>query len=390
MLKRVKINLAETLFEHLCYCISLSHHKPKVIIHHPRLISELLRQSKLIEVMRSREKLRVFNTSKFDGQNLVNLKLIKAKNLVYPMNPLMKIYEEYLWCDGFPTISEHDNEDVIKNFLEMVRRETGYKVDKSMVVGVPDWDLFNNPKEKQRTRTRKDVKKVVFEEPAGIAEAENEKQNNNDGNDSVDELVDNHENQDVVDAEKDKNAGTSERQEVGNVEKERRTKKRNERPSSSEESKMTLTTRVAKKLETIASRPSKKAASTPKGKVSEPNVDSTSEVQIPPLNQTINFTKPISMILPDPPQQTVNISSSSSSSSYDSSEDTLTDSSSETLQDILRKRPKLRTKTPVVKEFVSDGNSFFDHLALHLSGDAFTTSNLNSPNHPIKISECSH
>jgi hypothetical protein len=95
MLKRVKINLADTLFEHLCFCITESHHKSKVVIHHPKLISELLRQTKLIEALRSREKLRVFNTMKFDGHNLVNIKMIKAKNLIYPMNPLKKIYEEY-------------------------------------------------------------------------------------------------------------------------------------------------------------------------------------------------------------------------------------------------------------------------------------------------------
>jgi hypothetical protein len=65
---------------------------------------------------------------------------------------------------------------------------------------------------------------------------------------------------------------------------------------------MTLTARVARKLKTVASKPSKKAASTPKGKVSKPNVVSNSEAQqLPPLSSTIDFTKPISMILPDPP-----------------------------------------------------------------------------------------
>jgi hypothetical protein len=155
MLKRVKINLADTLFEHLCHCISESHHKPTVMIHHPRLISELLRQSKLIEVLRTREKLRAFNTYKFDGRNLINLKVIQAKNLITPMHPLQRINEKYFWCDGLPTILEHDNEDVIKNFLEMVREETGHKVDRSMVVAAPDWDVFNNPKEKPRTRVKR-------------------------------------------------------------------------------------------------------------------------------------------------------------------------------------------------------------------------------------------
>jgi hypothetical protein len=87
------------------------------------------------------------------------------------------------------------------------------------------------------------------------------------------------------------------------------------------------------------------------------------------------------MILLDQSQPTVLLSSSSSSDS--SFEDTLTDSSSETLQEIIRQRPKLKTKNPVVKEFVSDGNSVLDHLVTHISGDAFTTSTLNSPNHPI-------
>jgi hypothetical protein len=66
------------------------------------------------------------------------MKKKKKEELIRAENPLKTIYETYFWCDGFPTISEHDNEDVIKNFLEMVRRETGARVDRSMVVNVPD------------------------------------------------------------------------------------------------------------------------------------------------------------------------------------------------------------------------------------------------------------
>ncbi|KAK2455362.1 hypothetical protein QL285_002820 [Trifolium repens] len=57
MHKRVKINLADILFEHLCFCINDSHHKPKVTIHHPRLISEIIRQTKLIEILKTKEML---------------------------------------------------------------------------------------------------------------------------------------------------------------------------------------------------------------------------------------------------------------------------------------------------------------------------------------------
>jgi hypothetical protein len=49
----------------------------------------------------------------------------------------------------------------------------------------------------------------------------------------------------------------------------------------------------------------------------------------------------------------------------------------------IKPKPKQSTKTPATKEVVSEDNSFLDHLTPHLSGDAFTTSNLNSPNHPI-------
>jgi hypothetical protein len=125
----------------------------------------------------------------------------------------------------------------------------------------------------------------------------------------VDKLVDNPENQ--QDIEKDEAGETFEMREASaaakektdNVEKEKRTKKRNERPPSSEEGK---TARVTKKLKTTTSRPSEKAAGTPKGNVSEPNVDSNSKAQnLPPPSSTIDVTKHISMNLPDQSQPTV-------------------------------------------------------------------------------------
>jgi hypothetical protein len=122
--RRVKINLAELLFEHLCWCINESHHKAKVTIHHPRLISELIRQTKLIEILKTKERLRVFCTAKFDATILVNMQLIKKEDLKKPENPLKKIWEEYFWCDGFSTISEHDNDEVIENFLDLVIEDT--------------------------------------------------------------------------------------------------------------------------------------------------------------------------------------------------------------------------------------------------------------------------
>jgi hypothetical protein len=93
MLKRVKIDLSKMLFDHLCFCISESHNKAKVIIHHPRFISELIRQTKLIEILRTRYKLRVFCTAKFDATILVNMKLKTKEEILKPKNPLQEIYE---------------------------------------------------------------------------------------------------------------------------------------------------------------------------------------------------------------------------------------------------------------------------------------------------------
>ncbi|KAK2409820.1 hypothetical protein QL285_045222 [Trifolium repens] len=122
----------------------------------------------------------------------------------------------------------------------MVRQETGEDVDRRMVVAVPDWDIFNNPKERPRSNKKKPV---LFEEAMIEEDAENvnEEQGEKDENDIIDELVDNAEN--VTTAQEE--VGTSDRQEVraaetvkdANVEKEKRSKKRNERPPTSEEDK---------------------------------------------------------------------------------------------------------------------------------------------------------
>jgi hypothetical protein len=162
-----------------------------------------------------------------------------------------------------------------------------------------------------------------------------------------------------------KEVGTSKRQEVraaekvDPVEKERRSKKRNERSPSTEGEKAV----PAKRTKTVAPRRTKKAAI--KGKVSEPNTNRISKAQDqPPPSTAIDYTIPIRMIVTT---QTVEISSSSSSSSdseSSSAEETVSDSSQETISTLLKRGPKLYSKskptprpqsfkTPIVKEFVS-------------------------------------
>ncbi|KAK2436293.1 hypothetical protein QL285_021295 [Trifolium repens] len=373
--KRVKVNLASLLFEHLCSSITENQHKAVATLHHSRLISEIIRQTKLIEILRQKEKLRVFQTAKFDATILINMKRIKKEELIKAENPLKTIYETYFWCDGFPTISEHDNEEVIKNFLKMVRRETGAKVSRSMVVNVPDWDIFKGSKDITRSR-----KKPRLVEQALIEESED---SNNE--EQEDQSEDN-----SAAADDDERVSEEQGVEVAKrkaIEKEKRSKKRNERPAAIEEDQPV---KVSKRLKSVVSG-QKKAAGSSKGNVSKSNPISNSEAQTSP----IDYTKPLNVILPY-------------SQSSSSSESTLSNYSTDT-QEVLRnstkhlnklkknnppkkkiplkgthikKTPKKTTNIPP-KEAVVIDTSILDHLTTHLSGDAFTHSNLDSPNHPI-------
>ncbi|WJX50150.1 NADH:ubiquinone reductase (H(+)-translocating) [Trifolium repens] len=103
--KRVKVNLAKILFDHMCFTINEGRTKIPSVIHHPRLISELIRQTKLTDIVSAKEKLRVFQTSKYDASVLVNMKRKTKEEIIQVKTPLQQVYEKYFWCDGFPTIS---------------------------------------------------------------------------------------------------------------------------------------------------------------------------------------------------------------------------------------------------------------------------------------------
>ncbi|WJX57778.1 hypothetical protein P8452_43303 [Trifolium repens] len=225
-----------------------------------------------------------------------------------------------------------------------------------MVAAQPDWDLLNNPKKK--SRRVKNVEKILIDEPDKVNEDEVAEQDDNGS-----------ENQGVIGSEKDT---------VDDAEKERRIKKRNERPSPDEDDNATLSSRLLiKKQKTVgvtsskaSERPEKRTSEASKGMSFETNVLSMSEAQsLSPPTPTIDFTKPISMILPSPQPETVILSSNS--------EDTVSDSS---IQRLIASAPKI---TPAIssesQEVVSDDNSILNHLSYHMSGDAFASSTLNSP-----------
>ncbi|KAK2428849.1 hypothetical protein QL285_027334 [Trifolium repens] len=375
--KRVKVNLAKILFEHMCFTINEGRTKIPSVIHHPRLISELIRQTKLTDIVSAKEKLRVFQTAKYDASVLVNMKRKTKEEIIQVKTPLQQVYEKYFWCDGFPTISEHDNDEVIKNFLESVRRDTGVSVPRKMVVSVPNWDIFKGPRDITRNR-----RKPRTTEQEMIDEGSDDQ-----GHASADEI--------------EEGAGNMMTEAV---QKEKRTKKRHDRPSASEEDQNPA--KPAKRLKTRASKP--------KGKISESNTSSIPVAQVigselqpsiakpsisqPPSStnqpQPIDFTVPISVVLPDHKA----ISSSSSDTSTDSEEfiaKIIREGPKKTNLKKTTKRPFKKPiqlssdeKTPIIIDTTilnqpTTTESVLDHLQQHLSGDAFTHSNPNSPRFPI-------
>ncbi|KAK2424362.1 hypothetical protein QL285_034730 [Trifolium repens] len=372
--KKVKINLAKLLFDHICFTISKSRSKSPSMIHHPRLISEIIRQTKLTQIISTKEKLRVFNTAKYDASVLVNMHLKTKEELKSAKSPLEQVYEKYFWCDGFPTISEFDNDEVIKNFLELVRLDSGVSVPRSMVVGVPNWDIFKGPKQITRSKRK----------PQPIEQDIVEEEQSEERVDGAERIT----TEETEEVSKEQVAKIAQRKAA---QKERRTKKRQDRPADAEEEQPV---RATKRKKSVVSK--QKAAES--GKHSMPNIDSTASVHPSTQSPPIDYTQPIRMIQPSPKSS--------------SSEETLSDSSIDSTE-LIAELDKLEKEKPVHKPtkritkkpilIVSDEESptiidtsildqptntttiksptILDHLSTHLSGDAFTHSNTASPDH---------
>ncbi|WJX89979.1 hypothetical protein P8452_71926 [Trifolium repens] len=309
--------------------------------------------------------------------------------------PLQAVYEEYFWCDGFPTISEHDNDVVVKNFLELVRIDTGISVPRSMVVGVPNWDIFKGPKEITRSKRKpKPIEQEIVEEGSQA-----QLENRNDGADKTEQVNSGAErlategNEQITEEQL---ASIAQRKAA---QKEKRSKKRLDRPADAD-AEGDQHVRAVKKAKTVASK--KRAAETSKGNTSKPNTDSIPTAQSPKQSSPIDYTKPLSVVLPSPQP---------SSSSSSSSEATLSNSSIDSdeliskldrIERVRAKKKKTIKRTPKKSIPISSdeeedntipeqppNTSVLDHLTTHLSGDAFTHSNRNSPHQspPVNTTE---
>ncbi|KAK2435918.1 hypothetical protein QL285_020943 [Trifolium repens] len=238
-----------------------------------------------------------------------------------------------------------------------------------MVVSVPNWEIFKGPK--AITRSQRKPKTTEQE----IADDGSEDQENA----SADEIE-----------EGESGAGNMMAEAV---QKEKRTKKRHDRPSASEEDQNLA--KPAKKLKIRASKP--------KGKISESNASSIPVAQVigsepqpsiakpstsqPPssTNQTqpIDFTVPLSIVLPD--HGTISSSSSDTSTNSDEFIAKLSRKAKHKQKPIQLSSDE---ETPIIIDTTilnqpTTTESVLDHLQQHLSGDAFTHSNPNSPRFPI-------
>ncbi|KAK2382982.1 hypothetical protein QL285_070482 [Trifolium repens] len=361
--KKVKINLAKLMFDHLCFTISKSRSKSPSMIHHPRLISEIIRQTKLTQIISTKEKLRVFNTAKYDASVLVNMHLKTKEELKSAKSPLEQVYEKYFWCDGFPTISEFDNDEVIKNFLELVRLDSGVSVPRSMVVGVPNWDIFKGPKQITRSKRK----------PQPIEQDIVEEEQSEERVDGAERIT----TEETEEVSKEQVAKIAQRKAA---QKERRTKKRQDRPADAEEEQPV---RATKRKKSVVSK--QKAADS--GKHSMPNIDSTASAHPSTQSPPIDYTQPIRMIQPSPKSS--------------SSEETLSDSSIDSTELIaaldklekekpVHKPTKRITKKPILIVSDEESPTIIDTSILEPTPEPQTTSSepINDPVYkPLTIEE---
>ncbi|MCI10155.1 hypothetical protein A2U01_0031247, partial [Trifolium medium] len=113
---------------------------------HPRLLSELFFQSKLLKVLKkfypdlSKEE----RANCLDAAFLSRMKIVE--NVVKPLKPNVN---DYLYSDGYPTISEADSEEVIMNFLADIKKDIGVTIPRKMVPPEPTSDPHGAKKKRK-------------------------------------------------------------------------------------------------------------------------------------------------------------------------------------------------------------------------------------------------
>ncbi|MCH90672.1 hypothetical protein A2U01_0011594, partial [Trifolium medium] len=224
---------------------------------YPRLLSELFFQTKLVKVLRRfyPNLVKEERATKLDAGFLTRMSI--KENVVKAKNPLKINYEEHLYCNGFPVISEADDEEVIQFFLQGIKQDTGVEVPRKMVPPAPTKEEKSEPKDvKKEASKKRKVEGVVIGETESRTKRKHEKITKKDS------------------SETDSDDGK------------------------------TLAEKLKQKSQAEASKASQKHPS--KGKSSETIIDHSAEAHIDP---NVGFSKSLTSILPE--LETVYVSSTS-------------------------------------------------------------------------------
>ncbi|MCI06358.1 hypothetical protein A2U01_0027417, partial [Trifolium medium] len=123
--KEKKVNMIDLLFGYLCQAVRDSFSKNMSTVIYPRLLSELFYQTKLVQIFKKvhPELVEEERSQKIDASFLTKMNL--KKQVIKSRNPLQAKIDDHFFYDGFPVISEADDEEVILNFLEDFKKSTG-------------------------------------------------------------------------------------------------------------------------------------------------------------------------------------------------------------------------------------------------------------------------
>ncbi|XP_045809769.1 uncharacterized protein LOC123904122 [Trifolium pratense] len=148
-----KVNLGDYLFERVCEAIFFSKSQRRTTIVHPRLLSDLLFQGRIVkqlqkfypELVENKIMPEVLTANFLAKMHLINTKVVQ------PSQDFQVRTEDPFYVGGYPIVSELDCEEVIQNYLERLKGE-GYNVTREMVPNEPIVSLY---KPRQRKSKRK-------------------------------------------------------------------------------------------------------------------------------------------------------------------------------------------------------------------------------------------
>ncbi|PNX88526.1 hypothetical protein L195_g044632 [Trifolium pratense] len=161
LLTQRKVNLGDYLFERVCEAIFLSKSQRRTSIVHPRLLSDLFFQCRIVKLVKKYHPELVENqvTPEVLSANFLSkMHLINTK-VVQPAQDFQVRTGDRFYVDGYPIVSELDCEEVIQNYLEQLKGE-GHEVTREMVPKEPTADVYSMRRRKSKRKAETQEEQV--------------------------------------------------------------------------------------------------------------------------------------------------------------------------------------------------------------------------------------